>query len=37
MGLRTRYYLAAGCASILILFVLAVMLAAQRQIDQLNQ
>ncbi len=37
MGLGAGYYLAAGCASILILFVLAVLPAAQRQIDQLNQ
>lgn len=37
MGLGAGYYLAAGCASILILFVLAVLPAAQRQIDKLNQ
>jgi putative Mg2+ transporter-C (MgtC) family protein len=37
MGLGAVYYLEAGCASMLILFALAVLPAAQRQIDQLNQ
>jgi putative Mg2+ transporter-C (MgtC) family protein len=37
MGLGAGYYLAAGCASVLILFVLAALPAAQYQIDQLNQ
>lgn len=37
MGLGAGYYLAAGCASILILFVLSVLPAAERQIDKLNQ
>lgn len=37
MGLGAGYYFAAGCASILILFVLSVLPAAQHQIDKLNQ
>ncbi len=37
MGIGAGFYLASGCASVLILFVLAVLPAAQHQIDKLNQ
>ena len=37
MGLGTGYYLAAGCASILIVFILAVLPYVQYRIDKINQ
>ena len=37
MGLGAGYYLAAGCASILILFILAVLPYVQYRIDKINQ
>lgn len=37
MGLGAGYYLAAGCASVLILFILAVLPYIQYRIDKLNQ
>lgn len=37
MGLGAGYYLAAGCASILILFILAVLPYIQYRIDKINQ
>ena len=37
MGLGGGYYFAAGCASILILFILTVLPYLQNQIDRLNQ
>lgn len=37
MGIGGGYYFAAGCASVLILFVLAVLSFFERQIDSFNQ
>src|ERR1700753_4248925 len=37
MGIGSGYYFAAGCASVLILFILVVLPYLQRMIDQINQ